>query len=375
MSEKVLQVIDYASSKNLQAMLEAIQEAGEEELDFSLAARARIEQEKLRLGLSEGAEKPEDFQENKSKYLLRIRSKKFHLQEAEKYKRHGNFRAAATAYRVAEDPEAAIEMCLMDNTPEYIDRAARIALGEGVNPQLGIDLRIKRGGVYHAFQDLSKAISSGKIENNQRQKWGEYIVKNLYKAVVDRIRGEIEELTGKRPEGETIVQILEGRKDAPGTIDTNMEDAISEAISYANSSSDPETIQAGLELLYLDEFSRRVKGRHDAAYYADKQIVLRGRLPEFAEKSISYLLSEAEKTLQDGFSSDFCAKEAVKLLRYHGRTAEALDAAERLLEPDDPERLGLIQSLGDLPRLANVYRQAGKAIEYAHTLAKIENRS
>lgn len=70
-------------------------------------------------------------------------------------------------------------------------------------------MRIQKGEIESAFSDLRNVI----LKPEEKQKWGEYLTKATYNAVVKAIKTEIEEHEGKRPKGETIFQLLEGRED------------------------------------------------------------------------------------------------------------------------------------------------------------------
>ncbi|MBI2675622.1 MAG: hypothetical protein HYX24_04140 [Candidatus Aenigmarchaeota archaeon] len=370
MSENVLKVIDNASSKGLWAMLEAIETAGEEEFDFSLAAQARIEQEKIRLRLSDAIGKPEDFNEEDAQRWLRIASFGIHFREGEDHKKHGNYRAAGEAYETAGNLRTAIEMYLKDNTPDSIRKAASLALSEGLDPKLGIDLRIKAGEAYHAFEDLREAAE--KLSPVERQKWGDYIVKSFYRAVVERVRREVEKQTHKKPREGVITQMLEGGKKIFIAI-YDIEREILESISYSMKSTDREVIQIGLDLLSLQEYcENRASSLPEGVNM--RKVMLEGRLPEYAEQRIQYLLSIAGKGVKGPVFDDDYAVSAVQLLNYHGRPVEAFQTAERFLEPGHPLRIEFIESVGDLTRLAAEYREANRPLEYACTLAKIKGR-
>lgn len=370
MSDRIFQAMDKVASQGLEAMLREVVRAGSDEHDWFRVWQAQSHLKRLELGLPESAESKEDLERKKDSWQqLMEATNQFRAEAAEHYKAEGKFAKAASNFLEAGRDKEAISMFIQEGSRESLDSAAFLALSSGIDYKFGFDHFIQHGNIETAFSNLNTISFSNNFGIEERQQWGEYLTKAAYRAVVEKIKAEIEKQEGQKPKGETITQLLEGRDNMHIFVyDGNIDRDFRDSLMYANASSDPEIIQIGIELNAFQARKNQEECKKEG--YQRTEMYLKGKLIG-SEECIQYLIRKAEESQardNGGINSD--AERAVEVLGYHKKYNVALEIAGRFLSPQHRTRFILLEKLGDTQKLAAAYREVDNPIEYALAVAK-----
>lgn len=370
MSDRIFQAIDEVAPQGLEAMLREVVRVGSDEHDYSKVWQAQYHLKRLELGLPESAESSEAFESKKDSWQqLSEARNQFRAEAAEHYKADRNFAEAASNFLEAGRHKDAIDMYVQEGSDKSLDSAAFWAVHSGVDYKFGFDLRIQKGELQRAFDDLQRVRFSDDFGMEERQQWGEYLTRAVYSAVVEGIKAEIEKQEGQKPKGETIPQLLEGKDDMHISVyDGNIDRDFRNSSMYVSFSSDPEIIQMGIELNAFQ--ARNDRDEHKKEWYERTEMYLKGKLTG-SEDCIQYLIKKAEESqLSDksGFGK-YDAERAVEVLEHHKKYNAALEVAERFLSPQRKTRFELLKKLGDTQKLATAHREVDNPIEYAIAVA------
>ncbi|NOZ80145.1 MAG: hypothetical protein GXP63_00610 [DPANN group archaeon] len=366
MSERIFQAMDEVASQGLDAMLKEIVRTGSDEHDYSKVCQAKYHLKRLELGLPEIVDSGKDIEDRKdSLQPLNDVMRQCRAEVAAHYKADGIFLEAALNFIEAGRPKDAIDMFIKEGSERSLADAAFWAVESGVDYKFGFDYRIQKGEIRTAFDELHRVSDSHGIGTEEKQRWGEYLTRAAYHAVVDGIKAEIEEQEGQKPKGETISQLLDGRDAklifvSDGHIDKNFVNSL----RYVSESSDPEIIQLGIELYAF--LVRHEEEKHMKEYYEITEMYLKGKLTG-SDEYIQYLIKKTEEnqTNDELDFGKFIAERAVDVLQFHKKYDAALKVAERFLSPEHKTRFALLEKLGDTQKLALAYRDIDDPISYA----------
>ena len=371
MSENYFHAIDEASSQGLEEALKALDIAAIGEHNYSLSRKVKFLLKTMELGLFESPEKEETEQieqeapedQNTPEKQLEEFSKQLHSETGDLYKANGKLGEAAEELRWSGRKKEAIELYIQEGSEDSLRSAASLALGEK-DYRLGLDLTLKTSSISRAFDEASDLISH-KISREQVQEWKEYVLRLAYSSIIDSVKSKAEAQTGRKPEGETLPQLLETVQDKEvlGGIYYDLDAGFIHIMLTAKSSSNPEILQLGIDFINFKRGSAPCRGYEDCN--RSDLLYLKAKLTG-KDEDIQIILNEAESTLKEEGNRDWNheAENAIEILSHYNRKAEALEVAEKFLSATHRTRFILIRESGDMQRLAGAYRETGDPINY-----------
>jgi len=335
MSERLFQAIDETKEKGLEAMLKAINTEAIGEKDYSTAAEARVHLRRLELGLPPNHREilGNINRESPNFPLLKNAIKESYGEAGDAYEKEEKWEEAASCFSMADRRKKAIEMYLKDGTEDSLDLAAFIALEEGADYKLGIDLRIQRGDISRTLDALSR-ISN----DDERQRWNDYAIKTFYPTISDELATSNKNVLSSHEFHPLIKVIL--------------------------NSSDSKVIEIGLRL-NEDQAKYSWNSEADKSQIKDTEMHLRGKLTGNQEY-VDYFVQKAEQCDSSSVGRDVWF--AMNILEHHKRYNEALQVADRFLGPLDYSRTELLKKLGKTQELATAYRGGDCPLAYALTV-------
>lgn len=343
MSNKIFQAIDEVAPQGLEAVLMGIVNVATEEKDYSVVAEARSHLKRAELGL------PEDMDDSEEWLQLLEASKEYYGEAAEAYKAEERYEEAASNFSNASRYKEAIEMYLKEGSEDSLKMVSFLAITYGVDYKLGIDLRIRRGGITRALGSISEIRDS-----KEEQRWGEYVIKVFYETVAEQL---------EKPVG--------GGDTRERVVDDYVFNGL---VRYVERSSDPEVINIGIKL-NADKLKDRHLSDGDKSRIKDTEMSLRGKLTG-SDEYTDYFIQHAEES-QKGNKDlvDYYAYQAVEIFEHHKKHNAALQVADRFLDPTNWRRIELLKKLGETQKLAETYKNANNPINYAMMVAESpENR-
>ncbi len=379
MSDRIFEAIDVASGAGIGPSLKVIEVAAATDGNYSLSRKARYLLRQMELGLFERSElieteqKPQEEEPEKKKSTreealeqLEASSKQFHSESGDRYKADGKLKEAADELRRAGRHREAINLWIEEGSVDSLRSASSTALDKEVRDyKLGFDLTLKVWGANQAFKEAGDLLYH-KLSQEERQGWEEYVLKAVYSSIIDSVKAQVEEKTGKRPGGNTLPQLLEtvGDKEILGKAYYDLDGRpFIEIIIAAKKSSNPEILQMGIDFINFKRGSAPYDYQKDSN--GGDLLYLRAKLTG-SDEDIQAILKTAEEKLEKegkvGWNTQ--ADDVIKILSHYKKHAEALEVAERFLSPTDNERFRLLKELGDRQKLASAYREIGDHINY-----------
>jgi hypothetical protein len=257
-----------------------------------------------------------------------------------------------------------------------------IALHQGIHPRKGFDLVLERQGICNAitlFGGFEAALAP-----DIRAYCARRLVETLHEQLRERIAAEVRQHDGAEPAaGATIPQLLAGQDwlfgDDAYLIDVSHLSAVVQAAVQLPPGD--EGLRKAIELCdYGARLSPKMRYAGDPPFedlYADLGIYLRVLAGENVESGLDHFRAKAESINSDDGGTR-PAEVYVNLLLHVGRTAEAANAARKLLAMADERSLGcpgpleLTRRQGDYAAFAEVARARGDAVHFLAGLLAAE---
>ena len=371
-SESIFNAIDAIAAQGLEAMLQEVVRAETEAGDYFQAAEARYHLKRIELGLPEEDKQDDPLRDKAGWEQANEAWRNFYVEAAELYKRDEKWKEAAYAFWKAGRHREAIEMYVRDGSEESLQNAAFFAIKD-IDPKLALDIFIKQKDIAHAFQSLED------IRSEDRQKFGEYLIRILYTGMVFTFTATIEEREGKKPEASEPLELLTIMTTKKYPFNEKILGGITQAEQYLEQTIDPETMRMGIELLKVgssyvprDIISRLSRLGVDEFKITELRRFLNAKLTG-SDEDIDYFIAKAEeekrKGPDNGFPSIYAGK-AIAALRIHRRYDRALEVAERFQPEVWSTTFGILKDMKDYDRLAAAWRKIDDPVNYALTLSK-----
>jgi hypothetical protein len=262
---------------------------------------------------------------------------------------------------------------------EDITPIVAIAFQEGVNPQRGFDLILKRFGICSAITTVS---NQEQLAPPAKQHCVQRLIDALYDELRERLRSDIERREGKPPPGDASVrQLMAGRdylfEDDFAHIDTSHLSAVVQMALTMPSSKDlmPHLARVREMCAYGRRISPRLQYQADPPFqdtYRDYDIYLAAIMGENVDEAIAHFRDKIEQAARDDpdSSGSFPAEVLVNLLLRLDRLPEAISVARKYLVKADsrtltcPSVVELCQRARDFDTLAEVAREQRDPVHF-----------
>jgi hypothetical protein len=260
---------------------------------------------------------------------------------------------------------------LLDN--EDPQGLIEVAFHQGVHPRKGFELILERYGICNAITSLG----GGELPfpPEVREHCIKRLVRALHTELRERLAAEVERVEGKRPEGQSVPELIAGR-------DWMFADEFSYHIDVSHLGS---TVQMAAHLPPCEElrlarelcaYGQRLSPRFQYAtdppfdeQYRDYGVYLATLAGDGVEEGLAHFRAKAEKADPEEVGT-FPAEVLVNLLLRVGRPAEALSVARKHLAGAGDRRLScpgiaeLCEQAKDYRALAEVARQQNNPVHF-----------
>lgn len=262
-------------------------------------------------------------------------------------------------------------------TDENAEDIIQVSLHEGVDPELGYSLLLKRMGTCNSITTFDQALS-GRHYRDQRAA-AALLVDHVYRELVQSIRADIARREGSEPEAETIEALLKHRSDllegGAYHIDTTH---LSSTVRIGRVLEDPGQIAKLSELV---EYGRRLNAQYQypgeepfVDFYPAYGLFYGALLGRGVPQAIQYFERKAAEvdTAEHGTSA---IEVYVDLLDRMGRPGDALAAAVKLIPPDIPAQrvapllIELAEKAKDNQPVLDFARRRGDLLLFAAALS------
>ncbi len=392
------------SEKSADIVFDRLAEALRVEHRYHELFELRLMQSRHRLSLPLGEAPPlDDLREP-----VRTETEEAYMDACREVGQHllaeGEFRQAWAYLRpIGEKQPVAEELARAKPTDDSLEELVEIALHEGVAPDLGFDLVLRRYGTCNAitlFESVMPTLAIG-----YQRSAAERLVRHLHTEVLENVLAHIEQREKKKPGQATLAELIEKRvwlfDDENYHIDISHLASIvrfARLLEEAPSSEDASPLWLAVDLA---EYGRRLAPALQMAgeepfvdLYPSHALFFSALLGERVDEALDYFAEQARKidpqnenTAAEGTAMKGAAAEGTAaietyliLLARLGRFREALEAWALRVPPEmrlsayAPTRLWLAQQMGHFDRYLEICRQRGDLLGYAAGLIEAAKR-
>ncbi|HLK62928.1 MAG TPA: hypothetical protein VKU19_05790 [Bryobacteraceae bacterium] len=271
-------------------------------------------------------------------------------------------RATGDLDRVAE----AIESVEPD---DHCDAIIQIAFQEGVHPRKGLELILKKYGIYQALSALGMA----PVEKD-REKCIGLLARDIHREILQRIGNVIEAREGFRPDASSIVELIPNRDWLFGDYDSYVDTShLVSILQYSPEASDPELLRLFVDLCeYGKHLSMQFRVQGQPPFedvYADYGHYARALLRENVEAHLDHFrrkLAESDPERVGTLPAQLLVKLLARLALYPQALSVALahfpDASAN--ELNCPPAMELCQMSQDFAAMKKLARERGDLLGY-----------
>ena len=286
----------------------------------------------------------------------------------------GNIERAWPYFRAISDIGPVAEAIGRVEPGENLDGVINIAFQEGVHPLKGIELILSTHGMCRALTAFGMTAVS-----KDRDKCIALLTSELYREVVNRMRGVIEAQEGKAPESHNLVELMQNREWLFGEWDYYVDTShLLTIIPYCVEVTDIPTLRLFKELC---EYGKHLSARFQSPGIPPFEQQFEGYghyvqalLGEEVEEHVQYFRKKVAESDPE-VVGDAPGRILVKLLMSLNRQEEALAVLlEHVFEDAPygapvPSALQLCYQSKDFSRMTEIARERGDLLSY--TAAKI----
>jgi len=256
---------------------------------------------------------------------------------------------------------------------EALGSTIQIAFQEGLHPRKGFELILKHHGLCRAITMFAAYPQEEGRSDSLR-----LLVRSLHGEIVENLSRAISDVEGKRPAGDSIAALIEGRN---WLFDNNAQytdsSHIASVLKFSAELDDRETLRLAVEIAdYASRLDAMFQYSDDPPFeraYQDRGIYLKALLGEEVDRAVRHFAEKAAASDadRDGYRP---AEVLVELLIRLERYEDAINAFRLYLmdaAPEDlacPSLLQLCQMAGDFGQLKQVAKQHSDPLSYLAAL-------
>ena len=279
---------------------------------------------------------------------------------------------------VGDRPMVAAGLAKITPDDENMQDLIEVALHEGVNPKLGLELVLNHYGVCNAITTCEAAMQ--RQTPAQREEVARLLVHRLHDDLLRNLQAEVARQEGSQPPEQTIRELVADRDWLFASdnyhIDTSHLHAV---VRFARQVTDAATLRLASD---LTEYGRRLSSQYQypgEEPFVDSQaahgLFFQTQTGDNVEAGLKYFRDKAESlTIEEHGPGP--AEIYIALLARIGRQKEALEAAAKYL-PAGTQTSGFAPSLnelakatGDYGRMMEICRERGDLLGFAAGLAE-----
>jgi len=348
-----------------------------EQKNYSLLFEARLMKRREELGLpliqTEAATSfPQDKQRDYEQTVVEAARETGQL-----FLNEGNIERAWPYFRAIGEPAPIIEAIdrYEPQEGEEVEPIVDIAYQQGLNPLKGLKLILQRHGMCRAITCFGMyGVASG------RQECMDMLIRALYQELVGNLKYAIEQQEGKRPETESLVELIRDRDWLFGEFDYYVDTShLTSVIQYCPDVQSRETLAVIRELCAYGKrlsTSFRIVGHPPFEnIYVDYDVYAAAILGDAVEEGLQHFRRKVE---EDEPGETLSAQGLVQLLVRLGRFDEAVKVSREHLAHKPPSELScpstmqLCRMAGDYKELMSFAKERGDVLSYA--AAALESR-